>query len=147
MKNKKSDNEAFQQFVKEIESVNSTVTDQIDNIGRMIKDIQKNWFEAAHQQEMLNKISEKTLVKIDKIQKVEDNINRIIDDITMSISMVDVDEIEGKSSDMIIQKQIVASTQLLDKVTKLKHQIDDGELDGKSTLYSEMQSTMMSTGK
>jgi len=41
----------------------------------------------------------------------------------------------------------VASTQLLDKVTKLKHQIDDGELDGKSNLYSEMQSTIMSTGK
>jgi anti-sigma28 factor (negative regulator of flagellin synthesis) len=65
----------------------------------------------------------------------------------MSISMVDVDEIEGKSSDMIIQKQIVASSQLLDKVTQLKHQIDDGELDGKSALYSEIQSTMMSTGK
>jgi anti-sigma28 factor (negative regulator of flagellin synthesis) len=61
--------------------------------------------------------------------------------------MVDVDEIEGKSSDMIIQKQIVASSQLLDKVTQLKHQIDDGELDGKSALYSEIQSTMMSTGK
>jgi hypothetical protein len=41
----------------------------------------------------------------------------------------------------------VASTQLLDKVTKLKHQIDDGELDGKSNLYSEMQSTIMSNGK
>ena len=58
----------------------------------------------------------------------------------MSINMVDVDEIEDKSSDMIIQKQIVASTQLLDKVSKLKHQIDDGELDGKSILNSELQS-------
>lgn len=44
----------------------------------------------------------------------------IIDEISMSINMVDVEDIEGKSSDMIVQKQIVATTQLLDKVEKLK---------------------------
>lgn len=38
----------------------------------------------------------------------------------MSINIVDVDDIDGKSSDMIIQKQIVATSQLLDKVEKLK---------------------------
>ena len=60
------------------------------------------------------------MVKIDKIHKVEVDIQTIIDEISMSINMVDVEDIEGKSSDQIVQKQIVATTQLLDKVEKLK---------------------------
>ena len=147
MKAKKSDADATQKLVDECDDVNKNVASQIEKIGKMLRDIAKTWFDAAHHQEQLNKISEKTIVKIDKIQKVEDNINRIIDEITMSINMVDVEEIEGKDSNMIIQKQIVASSQLLDKVSKLKHQIDDGELDGQSLLNSEIQSTQMSTGK
>ena len=65
----------------------------------------------------------------------------IIDEISMSINMVDVEDIEGKSSDMIVQKQIVATTQLLDKVEKLKDQIDAGDLDGKDILNSEAPSS------
>jgi hemerythrin len=49
MKAKKSDAEAFQKFMTECEEVTKTVTAQIENIGRMLKDITKNWFEAAHQ--------------------------------------------------------------------------------------------------
>jgi hypothetical protein len=35
--------------VSEIEEVNKTLVSQIVNIGKMLKDITKNWFEAAHQ--------------------------------------------------------------------------------------------------
>ena len=102
MKSKKSDAEATQKLVDDCEVINNTVAAQIDNIEKKLKDIQKTWFNAAHQQEMLNNISEKTLVKIDNIHKVEFHINKIIDEITMSINTIDVDEIEGKSSDMIL---------------------------------------------
>jgi hypothetical protein len=36
---------------------------------------------------------------------------------------------------------------MLEKVSQLKHQIDDGEIDGQSLMTLEIQSTQMSTNK
>ena len=62
----------------------------------------------------------------------------------MSITTDDIEEIDGQTSDMIIQKQIISTNQLLEKVELLKDQIDAGDLDGKdilaSTAFSEINS-------
>jgi hypothetical protein len=41
-------------------------------------------------------------MKIDKIEKVQTDISMIIDQISLSISSYDIEEIDGKTSDMII---------------------------------------------
>ena len=64
---------------------------------------------------------------MDKINKVQDSISALIDEISLNIQQVSLD---GENNDMVIQKQIVSAGQLLDKVYKLKDQIDAGELDG-----------------
>mgnify|MGYP001170896310 CR=1 FL=1 len=61
---------------------------------------------------------------------------------TYHIEKVEVDGVEGMSSDMIIQRHIVSANQLCDKVDKLKDQIDKGELDGKSGLGSLLNSVI-----
>ena len=78
-------------------------------------------------QEEQNTLSEKIVLKMDKISKLQDSISNVIDEISMNIQQVSLD---GESNDMTIQKQIVSAGNLLTKVDKLKDQIDAGELDG-----------------
>lgn len=74
---------------------------------------------------------------MDKINKLQDSIASVIDEISGNIQQVSLD---GENNDMVIQKQIVSAGQLLDKVAKLKDQIDGGELDGQSNLGNILNS-------
>ena len=65
----------------------------------------------------------------------------------MSITTDDIEEIDGQTSDMIIQKQIISTNQLLEKVELLKVQIDAGDLDGKDILASTALSEVNSPAK
>jgi hypothetical protein len=42
------------------------------------------------------------LEKIDKIDNLNEEISEIIDEISMNINIVDVEELDGNSSDMVI---------------------------------------------
>ena len=95
-------------------------------------------------QEEQNTLSEKIVLKMDKISKLQEGISDVIDVISMNIQQVSLD---GENNDNAIQKQIVSAGQLLSKVDKLKDQIDAGELDGESNLGNILNSTMTETEK
>lgn len=77
---------------------------------------------------------------MDKIENVQSVISNIIDEISMNIQNVTLDEIDGQNSDMIIQRHIVSAGLLLEKLDRLKYQIDNGELDGQSNLGAILNS-------
>lgn len=60
----------------------------------------------------------------------------IIDELSTNIQNHSVQDINGATSDMTIQKQIVSANGLLEKIENLKDKIDAGELDGRSNLGS-----------
>ena len=68
-------------------------------------------------QEEQNTLSEKIVLKMDKISKLQEGISDVIDVISMNIQQVSLD---GENNDNAIQKQIVSAGQLLSKVDKLK---------------------------
>lgn len=53
-----------------------------------------------------------------------------------------MDEVQGQSACMIIQKHLVSANQLIDKVDNIKDQMDKGELDGRSNLGSMLNSVI-----
>ena len=49
-------------------------------------------------------LNEKIIGKLDKVSQVQDALGRLIDDITIQIDQNEVDEVEGESADMMLQK-------------------------------------------
>lgn len=59
-----------------------------------------------HQAEMLN---ERIIAKLGKVSDVQEMMGTLIDEITFQIDQNEVDEVEGESADMMIQKQIATA--------------------------------------
>lgn len=68
----------------------------------------------------------------------------IIEELSQNIQNHSVQDINGATSDMTIQKQIVSANALLEKIENLKDKIDAGELDGRSNLGSILNTDIAS---
>ena len=106
------------------------VDDQYEETTLKFDDIKKTWFDALYMQLSNKQIQDKIISKIEKISLIQDDVSGLIDALSVNIQQVDLDELDGESTDMLIQKQIVAASTLLEKVDELKDKIDAGELDG-----------------
>lgn len=85
-------------------------------------------------------MNEKITRKLDKVNEVQRELGSLIDEITQEIEQKDVDEVQGESACMFIQQHVAAANVLLDKVEKIKVQMDQGELDERSNLGSLLNS-------
>lgn len=66
----------------------------------------------------------------------------LVENVSMHIENFEVVNVDGDSSDMLLQKLIVSSNQLLDKVDALREKIDAGEYDDRSNLGSILNTQM-----
>ena len=53
-----------------------------------------------------------------------------------------MDDVEGQSADMLVQRHIVSANQLLDKVEEIKDRMENGDLDARSNLGSMLNSVI-----
>ena len=70
----------------------------------MLSHIKQKWFEVLDQQHSSEMLNEKIIGKLDKVTEVQEELGRLIDDITFQIDQNEVDEVDGESSDMMLQK-------------------------------------------
>ena len=83
-----------------------------------------------------DRIQNKIVSKLDMVTEVQTEVESLLDAVSEHISNFEVDAVNGESSDMLLQKQIVSSTQLVDKVNALRERIDAGDLDDRSNIGS-----------
>ena len=83
-----------------------------------------------------DRIQNKIVSKLDLVTEVQTEVESLLDAVSEHISNFEVDPVNGESSDMLLQKQIVSSTQLVDKVNALRERIDAGDLDDRSNIGS-----------
>lgn len=87
-------------------------------------------------------LNEKIVGKLGRVADVQEQMGTLIDEITFHIDKNEVDEIEGESADMMIQKQITTANQLIDKVNSIRDKMDKGEFDDRTNMNSFLNSDM-----
>ena len=107
----------------------------------MMNHIKQKWFEVLDQQHQSEMLNEKIIGKLSKVSDVQEQMGTLIDEITFHIDQNEVDEVDGESSDMMIQKQIATANQLISKVNNIKDKMDKGEYDGKTNMNSILDSS------
>lgn len=80
--------------------------------------------------------------KVDQVVSLQTEVTGLIENVSSHIDTFEVVNVDGDSSDMLLQKLIVSSNQLLDKVDALRDKIDAGEYDDRSNLGSILNSQM-----
>ena len=98
-----------------------------------MSEVRRVWFEALELSEKQNQLEKKTQKKQSKINAVVDQITQLVDEISNNtqISVIDIDD---KSQDMIIQKQIVSANALIQKVREFTLKADREETDTTSSV-------------
>lgn len=132
--------QAFEQIASTIPENLAQLEEQIKEMRKTMAEIKQKWFTALDKQHYAKTLNDKITRKLEKVNGVQSELNILIDDITQEIELNDVDEVCGESACMLIQQHIVATNLLLDKVDKIKDQMDRGELDGRSNLGSMLNS-------
>jgi hypothetical protein len=107
----------------------------------MMNHIKQKWFEVLDEQHQAEMLNERIISKLSKVSDVQEAMGMLIDEITFQIDQYEVDEVEGESADMMIQKQIATANQLLDKVNSIRDKMDKGEFDDKANMNSILNST------
>ena len=70
----------------------------------MMNHIKQKWFEVLDQQHQSEMLNEKFIGKLSKVSDAQEQMGTLIDEITFHIDQNEVDEVDGESSDMMIQK-------------------------------------------
>ena len=99
MKENKSETNFVIENCREVNRLLDIVDDKTKDIETQLGNIKKSWFQALNLQEEQNTLSEKIVLKMDKISKLQDSISTVIDVISMNIQQVSLD---GESNDMTI---------------------------------------------
>ena len=99
MKENKSETNFVIENCREVSRLLDIVDDNTKDIETQLCNIKKSWFQALNLQEEQNTLSEKIVLKMDKISKLQDSISAVIDVISMNIQQVSLD---GESNDMTI---------------------------------------------
>lgn len=136
MKQNQKDSDVINQLTEEVNPLFEFAAQKTRNTVVQLDDIKKTWFEALKQQDYESRLGERIGRKIDKVDALQADVATIIDELSLNIQSYDVQDVNGASSDMTIQKQIVSANGLLEKIENLKDKIDAGELDGRSNLGS-----------
>lgn len=135
-----SSEQAFEQIASSIPADLEQLDGQIKEIKKMMADVKDKWFQALDKQQYAVTLNDKITKKLDKVNEVQRVLGVLIDDITNEIEQKDVDDVLGESACMFIQQHIVTANALVDKVDKIKDQMDKGELDGRSNIASMLNS-------
>lgn len=75
----------------------------------MMNHIKQKWFEVLDEQHQAEMLNERIIAKLGKVSDVQEMMGTLIDEITFQIDQNEVDEVEGESADMMIQKQIATA--------------------------------------
>ena len=67
---------------------------------------------------------------------MQKEVENLVDAVSSHIGNFEVAAVNGERNDMLLQKQIVSSTQLLEKVNTLRDRIDAGDFDDQSNIGS-----------
>lgn len=81
-----------------------------------LNEIKKKYFNALDKQYDEDMLTSRIIKKIDKVTKVQKQLSDIVDQLSIHIDAYETVSVEGGDADMMIQKQIISATQLIDKV-------------------------------